>query len=329
MLRRTLIFVIIILATLAFGDAAKRLILKDGSYQSVTKYEIKGDRVRYLSAERYEWEEIPKDLIDWPATEKWEENSRKAVSHTAEQIDKEVEEEKKLEETRTPEVAPNLRLPQGGGVFVLDYYRDVPQLVELYQSNSDLSRDIKGNIIRQTINPLASQKQKIELNGPHAKTQVHVRRPTLFFNVDEQKPVDDDKRPTAGNPDKSEDAMLMPPKVTERYRILRAQSNKDARVIGNLKITITGKVSQQQNFIPSTGELIGGGWVKITPQQDLAPGEYAIAEMLGEKEMNLFVWDFGFNPMAPENAAAWKPQNDIKEAPPKAPPTLEKRQKKD
>src|SRR5580704_2118404 len=54
-------------------QATERLILKDGSYQSVAKYELQGDRVHYLSSERYEWEDIPASLIDWDATNKYNE----------------------------------------------------------------------------------------------------------------------------------------------------------------------------------------------------------------------------------------------------------------
>ena len=49
-----------------------RLILKDGSYQLVMSYTLKGKIVSYVSAERGEAEELPADLVDWDATHKWE-----------------------------------------------------------------------------------------------------------------------------------------------------------------------------------------------------------------------------------------------------------------
>jgi hypothetical protein len=220
-----------------------------------------------------------------------------------------------------------LRLPITGGVFVMDTFRDQPQLVEMAQNSGELNKDMKGNILRATINPLASTKQKVEVYGPHAKIQVHVPRPAVFFNVEDQKEPDKDKQPTAGNPDKTDDMILIPPKPVERFRFVRMDQKKDSRILGTIKVTMMGKMTQQQTFIPTKGELLGGGWIKITPEQDLPPGEYAIAEMLGEKEMNLFVWDFGVNPSAPENAGVWKPETNVKPAAPKEPPKLESRPK--
>jgi len=317
-LRTVFIVLLAFGATLAFADANKRLILKDGSYQSVTKYEIEGDRVRYYSAERFDWEELPKDLVDWPATQKYEEELKNPISHTAEQIDKEAAEDKAEEEARTPTVAPNLRLPDGGGVVVMDYYHDVPELIELQQATSELNRDRKGNILRATINPLASNKQKIEVPGPHSRVQVHVARPAIYVNVDDAQPDT-----SAGNSANSKDAS---PARPQRYRIVRMESKKDSRVLGDLKVSLTGKTSQQETFVPTEGQPISGGWVKVTPVHDLEPGEYAVVEMLGEKEMNLYVWDLGVNPAAPENAGVWKAEEDNPQPkPPAPPPTLGKR----
>ena len=39
--------------------ATVRLYMKDGTYHNVREYEKKGDRIRYYSTERSEWEEIP------------------------------------------------------------------------------------------------------------------------------------------------------------------------------------------------------------------------------------------------------------------------------
>src|ERR1700745_1837662 len=101
-------------------ELAHRLILKDGSYQLVTKYEVKGDRVRYYSTEREEWEELPNALVDWPATDKFE-KERAAAASTPEavKVDKEIEHEREMEEAERPQVAPGLRLPMDSGVFLL------------------------------------------------------------------------------------------------------------------------------------------------------------------------------------------------------------------
>src|SRR5271166_3659405 len=161
---------------------ARRLILKDGTYQSVTKYEVHGDRVRYFSAERGEWEEVPKSLIDWDATDKFEQGRLEGkLAPEAVELDKQLEAERKAEQARSPQVAPGLRLPDEGGIFLLDTYENQPQLSELQQSGSDLEKHTKSNILRAAINPLAGAKQTIELPEAHAKTQSHTTVPSIYI----------------------------------------------------------------------------------------------------------------------------------------------------
>ncbi len=300
-------------------ELAKRLILKDGSYQSVTKYEVKGERVRYYSAERGEWEELPNSLLDWPATEKYEKDrAAGAPPKEAAEIDRELEAERKADEARSPLVAPGLHLPEDGGVFLLDTFQGQSQLAEVQQNGGQINKNMKGNILRAAINPIASSKQTVELEGAHAKIQSHVTRPTLYVNIAQDSEVPEEQ------PQKT--AYAQKPNDPLRFRIVRMQTKQDKRIVGAIKIAVYGKVSQQQNLVPAKDEVMpGSSWVKITPDAPLKPGEYAVVEMLGDEGMNLYVWDFGVNPSAPADPGAWKPVPSASQPQPDKPRELEKR----
>jgi hypothetical protein len=303
-------------------NLSRRLILKDGSYQSVTKYEIKGDRVRYLSAERDEWEELPTSLVDWPATEKYEKDRAAGASAPeAVELDKELQAESDLSEARHPQVAPGLRLPEDSGVFLLDNFKGEAQLVEMQQAAGDLNRNTKANIFRGAINPVASSKVTIELEGEHAKVQSHTNVPSLYLMPDDSPdPSSQSAQPRDSTAKTSSSAPQTPqspqqPQQPEqaivpfdRFRIVRAQTKGGKRILGNVKQSVTGKTSQEQQFVKTTIDRITGGWLKITPTESLTPGEYALVEMMGKEGMNLYVWDFGLNPTAPANANPWKPE---------------------
>jgi len=286
-------------------ETSKRLILKDGSYQLVTKYEVKGDRVRYYSTERQDWEELPNSLVDWPATEKYEKDSQAAASSPeAVQLDKELE----REEVPLPEVAAGLRLPMDSGVFLLDTYQSEPQLLEISQSAGDVNRNTKANILRGAINPIASAKQTIELEGAHAAVQAHVDVPSLYINIDQ------DPNQPSPSPDKNAAQPQQPQQPEKpivpfnRFRILRMEVKGNKRIVGDVKRQVTGKVTQEQHQIKATLTDIRGGWLKLTPSENLQPGEYALVEMSENEGMNLYVWDFGVNPKAPANPNPWTPE---------------------
>ncbi len=288
---RTLIFIVLltICGTLVVqAQATKRLILKDGSYQAATKWEMKGDRVRYYSAERGQWEELPASMVDWKATDDYEKNAASEKNTELENALKEDAEDAAKADAASPEVAPGIRLPDGGGVYLLEHFKNQPQLDELVQTNGEINKNTGKNILRATINPIASAKQSIELKGAHARVQSHTGTPEIYIDIDS-------------------DTQTQKLDLADHFRIVRVAEKKDARVVGNLKVSMIGKVSQEGSFVKTSAEKMAGDWVRIKPLEPLAPGEYAVVEMLTPKEMNLYVWDFGVNPNAPENPTAWKP----------------------
>jgi hypothetical protein len=300
----------------AAQQTQKRLILKDGSYQSATQWEVKGDRVRFYSAERYAWEELPTAMVDWAATERY--NRQLETDRTAAplQLNKEADNEDLPAKPETPPVAPGLSLPDEGGVFLLDTYRNQPQLVELAQSSGQLNKHTGRNILRAAVNPLAlSSKQTVEIDGAHAAVQAHVTQPMFYVQLDAEETPADTKQ-VSHPPEASHSA-------DERYRIVRLQTKKDVRVVGNLNIGVTGKMSQKENWIKTSSARVGE-WTKITPEEPLAQGEYAIVELLDKGQVNLYVWDFGVDASAPANANA-RTAREPQPAGKKEPPVLEKR----
>ena len=305
-------------------EASKRLILKDGSYQLVTQYEVKGDRVKYMSAERNEWEELPSALVDWPATQKFEKEKAVSAIPEAVAIDKETDAELEGEESHLPEVAPGLRLPDDSGVYMLDNYQGQPQVVELQQTESNLNQGSRASILRGALIPMAGAKQTIELDGGHAAVHSHVAVPSIYINVQDETPEPPPGEtasakmsqpsldaPRAQQPQQPEQASV----PFDRFRIVRARVKNGKRIVGDVKRNVAGKVTEDQTFVKTTIDRIKGGWFKLTPIAELAPGEYVLVETQGNEGMNLYVWDFGVDPKAPANANPWKPETKTADKP--------------
>lgn len=308
-MRKTLFYLLAFVLALMLASTshaqqrAKRLILKDGSYQLTSKWEIQGDRVHYYSVERYDWEDVPKSLVDWDATNKFNQANPQGVNPNAsaeeiQRADAEEKAERAKDEAARPEVAPGLRLPDSGGVFLLDHFRNQPQLVEVAQNGGELNKQMGKNIMHSIINPIPTgSKESIELKGAHAPVQAHEGSPAIYVDIT---PSDSDSPGNKPSPELNR---------PDRFKIVRVQQKKDGRVVSTVKISLTGKVSNQEDVVPTNGEVVNGGqWLKVTPDHALAPGEYALVEMLDPQTINMYVWDFGIDPNAPMNASAWTPQ---------------------
>ena len=298
-----------------------RLILKDGSYQVVRKYEIVGDRVRYISVERGgDWEELPESLVDWDATRKWErdhaaelaaaDDDASPAMKEAEDIDKEESAERAEQAARMPEVAKGLELPDQDSIFVLDTYQGTPALVEL-QPN-ELAVDAKTHHGLSTLNPLAGQRASIELPGARAKVHLHVNDPVIYVSLNAT-----DNAEKVLSHAMTVDTKGAPDAVNRKhgahspqsgFAIVKVDERRAVRIIGAIHISPTGNITQSEDTIPMKVEVMPGKhWMKLTPTEPLTVGQYALVEILSPSDINQTVWDFEVNPRLGDNQGSLTP----------------------
>jgi hypothetical protein len=294
-----------------------RLILKDGSYQVVRKYELVGDRVRYISVERGgDWEEIPADLVDWAATKKWDRDHAEPAytedspgMKEAEDIDKEEAAKRADEMARMPQVAPGLELPDQDSVFALDTFQGTPELVEL-QPN-ELAVDAKTHHGLSSFNPMAGAHASIELPGSHAKVHLHVNDPAIYLSLslaDNAEAASHAITVNTGGAKEASDRKRGAHSPQSGFAIVRVDERNQVRIIGALHIGRDGSISQDENLVPTKVEVLPGKhWLKVTPAQPLSIGDYALVEILSPTDINQTVWDFRVNPTLGDNRGSITP----------------------
>jgi len=298
-----------------------RLILKDGSYQVVFSFQVKGEVVEYRSAERNGTvEQIPLRLVDMAATQRWyRQHVEGAPPDPSEPqrpvLSPELARDEAERAALTPEVAPNLRLPEEISVLALDTFEGTPELVPLAQQGSDLNKETAHATAKVQVNPASAAHRIEEIKGFQSEIQLHVATPVFYVRIGpesdqvhgEALTVD-----THGAGGDAQGAGRPTPgggRTDTDYVIERLDPRQQTRIVDSVRIGLLGTGRAQPDVVELREDpLPGGHWLKLTPVAPLDFGEYALVEVLNDHELNLDVWDFGVHSAARENVEAMRPE---------------------
>jgi len=260
----------------------KKLVLKDGSFQLVRSYERKGERVRYFSAERGDWEEIPAAMVDWDATAKADAESKKEADELANKVHKHEEAtraEMVMDIDASLQVAPGVFLPPGEGMFVIEG----KFVSQLEQVGSEIKVDKKRKL-EQILSPIpiVPGKHHIEIPGAKAKLRITNAQPEFYLreappDPDRVTPIQKSSRPGETGPE---------------VELVRATVKGNRRQLETISSLFGEEIGQERNSISMQRWDVAQTVFRFTLSETLAPGEYALAEILPDG-MNLYVWDFG------------------------------------
>ena len=256
----------VMLSALPLQAAAIKLFLKDGSYELVKSYEVQGDRVRYYSLDRSDWEEIPRSLVDFEAT-RHAEAAKKAKQAKQLKAAEELQSQRfDIPANNGYQIKPGIRLPGNGGVYAYDGMR----VIHLIQDPAKVVTDKKRiALIMVMPGPLLKKQALVVLPSDKAAVRITVPQPVFYVE------------------DTDNWAM--------RAQLVPLTQRKDSRVVEKIKSGIgLGKSGEKRDAIPLERKQLAAGVYELKPMQPLDSGEYALGELLNEK-LNIAVWDFGID----------------------------------
>lgn len=252
-MRRLLFLSLVFVFTLAAANF--KLYLKDGSFQLVREYQVEGDRIRYYSVDRSDWEEIPVALVDLKRTDD-ETGARKKAIET---LQREDEDEKAAEREQRQEI---LKIPRDPGVYRLEDGQ-----LRVFKAAEASIHNSKGRNVLKVLSPLplVPGKATLEIPGERSTEVVKDSSPEFFIQLSE----------------------------FESFGIVKLTPQKGVRIVERITVVpVTKENMEERDKVEIfSKQLSDNGLYKIWPQESLAPGEYAVAEYT-EGKINTQTWDF-------------------------------------
>lgn len=260
----------------------KKLVLKDGTFQVVREYTRNGERVRYYSLERGDWEELPASMVDWTATEKAAGEDEKASVAQVEKIHKQ-EEAKRMDNVTDIDaslvVGGGVFLPEGEGMFLVEG----KNIRILTQVGSQLKAD-KMRTLAQIVSPvpIVPGKQRLMLAGTRAPVRVSSQRPEFYLREPPPDPervskIEKSARPGDAGPD---------------VELIRAKVTRSGRELESISTLFGQEMSKQANAVSIQRWEVAPNVYRFTLSEALPPGEYVLAQIIPDG-LDVFVWEFG------------------------------------
>jgi len=248
----------------------------------VRDYARNGERVRYLSAERGEWEEIPASLVDWDATaraaaaEQIEEDALAKKIHAQEQAQRI---ETVMDVDASLQVAPGVFLPPGEGMFLIDG----KYVMHLEQVGSQVKTD-KKQFLKQVLSPIPIVPSKLNVQIPGSHATIRMSNSQVEFYLREAPPDPERATPILKS--------SRPGESGPEVELVRATVKGNSRQLESIRSLFGEELEQKRTTISLQRWEVARTVFRFTMSEPLPPGEYALAEILPDG-MNMFVWDFG------------------------------------